>query len=209
MKKLACAIASVLFLASCGSEPVATITYEDEVITQDDGTTITQSPTPKATPTKSVKPIAQGAIVSCRTVEFIEKPAQDAIIDCLDGAQGFNVGAIKGPAIINVWGTWCTPCRDELPILVEYFEIKDPSIQLVGVDVEDAPYKVVQPFVVAHGITYPIFYDADRTTRSYFGMSVPVTWFIDSDNNVAFKKFGAFTSLKELQDTAKKYLGKS
>lgn len=207
--RIVASLIALSVLTSCGSQPVATITSEESIMTNADGTTTTITPSP--TPTKSAVQAAStpGSIVSCRSVEFVDKPEKDLIINCLDGAQGFNVGAIKGPAIINVWGTWCYPCRDELPIFVEYYKGMNPGIQLVGVDVEDAPYKVVQPFVVAQGISWPNFYDPDHSSRAYFGTGVPVTWFINSQNKVAYKKFGKFDSLKELQDMANQYLGVS
>ena len=194
-------------LTSCGSQPVATITSQESVINQPDGTKKTITPSPTQEVTQAV--VTPGAIVSCRSVKFIEKPEKDLIINCLDGAQGFNVGAIQGPAIINVWGTWCYPCREELPIFVEYYKTMSPEIQLVGVDVEDAPYKVVQPFVIAQGISWPNFYDPDHSSRSYFGNGVPVTWFINSKNEVAYKKFGKFDNLQQLQELANQYLGVS
>jgi thiol-disulfide isomerase/thioredoxin len=207
LKKIIGAFSAALILTSCASQQAATITSEDTVITQADGSKVTVSPSPLSTE----EPVATeaGEVVSCRSVRFIEKPAKDLILNCLDGAQGFNVGAIEGPAIINVWGTWCPPCRQELPILVAFDKSRDPSIQLVGVDVEDAPYMQVQPFVIAHGMKYPIFYDADRSSRAYFGMGVPITWFINNDNEVAYKKVGGLVSLKELRTLSQKYLGVS
>lgn len=205
MRKAALFMLMAISLAACGNDPVATIISEDVVTTQPDGSKVTTSPTPtpKAKPIK----VSPGAVVTCRDVQFIAKPDVDVIINCLDGAQGFNIAAIKGPAIINVWGTWCGPCRQELPIFVQYFDKKDPAIQLVGIDVEDAPYLQVQPFVIAQGMKYPNFYDPDRSTRTYFGMSVPVTWFIDANNKVAHKYYGAMGSLNELQSLAQRYLG--
>jgi thiol-disulfide isomerase/thioredoxin len=209
MKKFAALVIVTLTLTSCGTKSVATIESRDEVITHTDGTQETRTITTSPMPTKKAIVKEKGVVTSCRDVEFIDKPEEDVIINCLDGAQGFNIGAIKGPAIINVWGTWCAPCREEIPIFVAYDKIKSPEIQLVGIDVEDGPYLSVQPFIVANGMRYPIFYDPDRSTRSYFGMAVPVTWFIDKDNKVAYKKFGVVSSLEELQELAKKYLGVS
>ena len=205
MRKAALFMLMAISLAACGKDPVATIISEDIVTTQPDGSKVTTSPIP--TPRVTSIKVVPGEVVSCRDVKFIDQPVRDLIMNCLDGSQGFNVGAIAGPAIINVWGTWCAPCRDELPILVQYFAEKNDEIQMVGVDVEDAPYKAVQPFVIANGMRYPIFYDVDHISKPYFGIGVPVTWFINSDNEIAYKKVGVINSIDELRTLSKKYLG--
>ena len=51
-----------------------------------------------------------GILVSCTTLQTqnVDKPIE---LGCLDGSAGASVNAIRGPAIINVWGSWCAPCK--------------------------------------------------------------------------------------------------
>jgi esterase/lipase superfamily enzyme len=56
-------------------------------------------------------------------------------------------------------------------------------------------------------MTWPNFYDRENETRRYFGMGVPVTWFIDSSGKAAFKKIGVIKSESELVELTEKYLG--
>lgn len=152
-------------------------------------------------------PVITGNIVDCRSIQTLEGVEKEYPTLCLDSSKGVNVAAIKGPAIINVWGSWCKPCTDELPIFSEYFQSIDPAIQLIGVDVEEKSLEDGRMFARTHGIMWPNLFDQDGSTRKYFGMGVPVTWFIAPDGSVISKHTGAFTSVEELRTASFKAFG--
>ena len=152
-------------------------------------------------------PLVVGEVVSCDQIEVIENPSDVLNADCLDGSTGVNIAAIKGPAIINVWGSWCDPCREELIYFSEFFQSKDSRIHLIGVDVEEKQIEDGRKFARSHGVTWPNLYDEDGSTRKYFGMGVPVTWFIGSDGEVLYKKIGPIKSTEELRTLSDKYFG--
>jgi len=152
-------------------------------------------------------PIITGDVVGCNHIALINHPTQVITPDCLDNSKGVNIAAIKGPAIINVWGSWCTPCKKEMPFFSEFFATMDPQIQLIGVDVEEKRPEDGRMFARTHGILWPNLYDSDGSTRKYFGMGVPVTWFIDGDGKVLYKKIGPFNSVEELRTMTFKYFG--
>ena len=56
----------------------------------------------------------KGEVVSCESIETV--PATDEALECLGGGDAISVDSIQGPALINIWGTWCAPCREDLPI---------------------------------------------------------------------------------------------
>lgn len=151
--------------------------------------------------------IVTGEVVACNQIELIENPSEDVTAECLDSSPGVNIAAIKGPAIINVWGSWCDPCKEELPYFFEYFQTKDPQVQLIGVDVEEKRIEDGRMFARTNGIMWPNLYDEDGSTRKYFGMGVPVTWFIDDAGNVLYKKIGPIKSTEELRSLSFKYFG--
>jgi thiol-disulfide isomerase/thioredoxin len=151
--------------------------------------------------------IVTGEVVACNQIELIDNPSEDVTAECLDSSPGVNVAAIKGPAIINVWGSWCDPCKEELPYFFEYFQTKDPQVQLIGVDVEEKRIEDGRMFARTNGIMWPNVYDADGSTRKYFGMGVPVTWFIDDAGKVLYKKIGPIKSTEELRSLSFKYFG--
>jgi thiol-disulfide isomerase/thioredoxin len=108
--------------------------------------------------------------------------------------------------IINVWGSWCGPCKEEIPILRSFYKKVEATVVLVGVDVEEASIKDGQAFVENNGITWPNLFDSTGSSRAYFGMGVPVTWFIASDGSVVYKHIGVIKNEIELITLTSKYL---
>jgi thiol-disulfide isomerase/thioredoxin len=154
-------------------------------------------------------PNLNGEVVSCEEIEILQSESKFEALDCLDGSAGVPVDLIKGPAIINVWGSWCEPCRDEIPFFRDFYAQMDSSIQLIGIDVEEQSPADGQEFVRDYGITWPNLYDKDGSTRKYFGMGVPVTWFIGSNGETVFKHIGPIKSVAELKELSNKHLGVS
>jgi thiol-disulfide isomerase/thioredoxin len=150
-------------------------------------------------------------LASCTGVATFEGSDVDReiFLPCLDGKSSVDITVIKGPAIINVWGSWCDPCKKEIPYFVEFNQKRDRSITLIGVDVEEKSRITGAQFAIKHRMIWPNFYDEKNQTRGYLGMGVPVTWFINSSNKVVYKKIGPVASASELQQLAKKYLGAS
>ncbi len=147
-----------------------------------------------------------GILVSCTTLQT-QKVAKPIELGCLDGSVGASVNALRGPVIINVWGSWCAPCKEEMPVLRSFYAKGKGKLQLVGVDVEEASLKDGQEFALKNGITWPNLFDSDGSSRAYFGMGVPVTWFIAADGSVAYKHIGVLKSELELITFTSKYLG--
>jgi len=147
----------------------------------------------------------KGEVVSCASIKVA--PSAGIALDCLDGTPGVAVDSIVGPALINVWGSWCQPCKQELPHFAHYLAQNGDRVQLIGVDVEEKSPAVARKFVTTHGMTWPILYDANGSTRGKFGMGVPVTWFVDASGRVVHKKYGPFHSPEEIQLDVIKYLG--
>ena len=146
-----------------------------------------------------------GKIVSCSAIETNPNITSGTTLECLDGNSKIVLEAIKGPAIINVWGSWCAPCREEMPFLREL--AATGKVKIIGVDVEEPNIEKGRKFVINQGITWPNLYDRDGSTKSTFGMGVPVTWYINSESKVVHKHIGVLKSKDELFSDAAKYLG--
>ena len=94
-----------------------------------------------------------------------------------------------------------------MPEFVSFYSKAKGKVQLVGVAVEEASPANSRKFIEEHGMTWPNFYDRDNKTRSFFGMGVPVTWFIDETGAVTYRKIGIIKSVDELNTLTAKYLG--
>ena len=156
----------------------------------------------------STEPVAQkGEVISCESVTTDESVVKGITLECVDGSPGAIIESLRGPMILNVWGSWCTACLDEMPEFVSFYSKAKGKVQIVGVAVEEASAANSQRFIKENGMTWPNYYDRDSKTRGYFGMGVPVTLFIDASGATVFKKIGVIKSVDELAELTEKYLG--
>ena len=152
---------------------------------------------------------AMGSVPSCGQID-VSKPAKEKLdMPCLDGSSVINFYAINGPIIINVWGSWCEGCREEMPYLVDLYATEtftSGKIKLLGIDVEESTLDAGPNFIKSHSMTWPHLLDIDSKSKFVFGMGVPVTWFIDANGDVTYKHIGAYRTKKELFGHVEKYL---
>ncbi len=149
----------------------------------------------------------KGEVVSCATISQDKNFTGGVEMDCLDRTTGAQLGALRGPMVVNVWGSWCGPCKREIPVFREFYKKAKGKVALVGIDVEEANFDDGRRFVERNGIVWPYLYDPDGRSREYFGLGVPVTWFIAADGSVAYKKIGIIKNEIELISLTNKYLG--
>jgi thiol-disulfide isomerase/thioredoxin len=97
----------------------------------------------------------QGEVVSCESISQDPTFTGGIELDCLDGSQGAQLGALRGPIVVNVWGSWCGPCEEEIPVFRAFHEKAKDKVQLIGVDVEEANLNDGRTFVQGNGITWP------------------------------------------------------
>lgn len=156
----------------------------------------------------NTEPAAQkGEVISCSSVTTDKTVTAGISVECVDGTAGAVIQSLRGPMVLNVWGSWCTSCLAEMPKFVSFYSKAKGKVQLVGVAVEEVVPANSQRFIEKHGMTWPNFYDRDNKTRGYFGMGVPVTWFIDAAGKVKYKKIGIVKSEAELIALTDNYLG--
>ena len=149
---------------------------------------------------------AAGSVVSCSGIKTGQSQVKSkTLLSCLDSKSKVMLEGIRGPVVINVFGSWCAPCQQEIPIFVSLYATKKVSI--VGIDVEETNMQAGRNFVIKKGITWPILYDASGVTKSSFGLGVPVTWFLDAKGQVVYRHVGLVRSQSQLNAEVTKYLG--
>lgn len=96
------------------------------------------------------------------------------------------------PLILNFWGTWCPPCRREIPDLKKiYAEYKPMGLEIIGLAVNDTPDKV-RKFVEKSGLEWVMLIANRESATSYqIGTGIPVTIFLDKDGNEVSRAIGA------------------
>jgi peroxiredoxin len=101
------------------------------------------------------------------------------------------------PLLINLWATWCGPCRLETPQLVDlYTTFKDRGLMVIGISIDDTPEQI-REFVDEFQVPYPMLVGRDHpevlAALGYDG-PVPVTLFVRRDGTVAERSVGIATS---------------
>lgn len=137
----------------------------------------------------------------------LESPAR--ILGVGDTLATLNVQSLAGapasiaPAdgrirVINVFATWCTECRTEIPSLTRIApSLAAQHVDLIGIDQQENPARVAQ-FAGTFGMQYPVYVDNDGTTRQILGARViPTTLIVDGRGIIRFVRVGAMNA-KEL-----------
>lgn len=114
-----------------------------------------------------------------------------------DGAPPLAIGALRGPAVVNLWATWCAPCRKELPAFQEVSAARR-DVRFIGVDIgEDA--STARDYLAGLGITFDQYLDDRGQFSDALGTAVlPVTLIVDRTGKIATEHVGPM-STDELQ----------
>ena len=111
----------------------------------------------------------------------------------IDGGTLSTADLAGSPIVVNVWGSWCAPCRAEAPELVEAAE-RLGDVEFLGLNTRDLDEAPAQAFVRAFDIPYPNIFDPDGTLLLGFGQlppkAIPSTLVIDAEGRVAARVIG-------------------
>jgi thiol-disulfide isomerase/thioredoxin len=110
----------------------------------------------------------------------------DLTLACFEGGGTVRLTALQRPAILNLWASWCGPCRTELPAFQSYATRAGDRVLVLGVDTDDtrdAGAGLLQDTKV----TFPTLFDADKRLLSAVGRSaLPVTLFVDAGGGLRY-----------------------
>lgn len=148
-----------------------------------------------------------GVVVDCASIATVTTNNDSVSLECLDENSSVDIGTIKGPALVNVWGSWCGPCKEEMPIFVDFYSKYKEKVSLIGISVEEADLQNARDFIKLYGMSWPNLNDSDGSTRGTLGMGVPITLFIDAQGKVIYRKIGVVSTIEELERDTQKYLG--
>jgi thiol-disulfide isomerase/thioredoxin len=114
------------------------------------------------------------------------EPLPDLTLPCFTGDRKVDIGQIRGPALINIWASWCPPCREELPVFQRLTGRLDGSVHVIGVvsqDDRDAAQSLAEDL----GVRFPTVYDRQGDLLGRVGKSaLPVTVFIGAADRISY-----------------------
>jgi cytochrome c biogenesis protein CcmG/thiol:disulfide interchange protein DsbE len=122
-----------------------------------------------------------------------EGPAPDFSLQSFDGGQLSLASLYDQVIVVNFWGSWCAPCREEAPILEKVWqEYQGQGVTFIGIAYKDTEGKA-RAFLDEFGITYPNALDpGNRVARAYRVQGVPETFFV-KDGEIAELYIGPLT----------------
>ncbi|MDX3526529.1 TlpA disulfide reductase family protein [Streptomyces sp. ID05-39B] len=138
------------------------------------------------------------------TVEKGERdPAPDLSGKTIDNKQ-LAVSSFKGKVVVlNVWGSWCAPCRAEAPNFQKVStDLKAQGVQFVGINVADAKESSALAFEKTYGVTYPSLYDPSSRLMLRFKkgtlnlQAIPSTLVLDREGKIAARSLAALSEEK-------------
>jgi len=132
---------------------------------------------------------------------LVGKPVPEFVLPPIEGrADGLSTADLKGQvSIVNVWASWCVPCRIEMPLLNE-LAARD-EVAIFGINYKDDPEEALG-FLTGLGDPYTRI-GADRNGRVSIDWGVyglPETFVIDAEGRIAYKHIGAFNRRSLVED---------
>ncbi|MEU3059914.1 TlpA disulfide reductase family protein [Streptomyces subrutilus] len=145
----------------------------------------------------------KGGISTVERGERREAPKLDG--ETVDG-QTLDTTTLKGKVVVlNVWGSWCPPCRGEAPYFAQVSkELADAGkdVAFVGINTRDNSRQNAGAFEESYGITYPSLYDPDGKLMLRFPkgtlnpQAIPSTIVLDKEGRIAARTLVAINDVQ-------------
>jgi thiol-disulfide isomerase/thioredoxin len=118
------------------------------------------------------------------------------MLPCLaDPGRVVRVAVVHGrPEVINVWASWCDPCRREAPLLEAAHRAAGDRVVFLGVDTRDERGAALR-FIATSGVTYPQVFDTSAGFAVGVGaVGMPYTLIVDASGRVVYRQMGVLTA---------------
>jgi cytochrome c biogenesis protein CcmG/thiol:disulfide interchange protein DsbE len=123
---------------------------------------------------------------------LLGRPAPPLVGPTLDGER-FDLADWEGEIVlVNVWASWCAPCRRELPLLASAHDVLGPrGLRIVGINVRESP-EAARAFLEEYGgMAWPSVLDQDGTRAVDWGtFALPETYLVGRDGTIVAKAVG-------------------
>ena len=138
----------------------------------------------------TVLPAAAAREDPARALDLIkpsrQRLAKDFKVSSLDGGT-LRLSELRGKVVfLNLWATWCEPCKEEMPAMERlWHRYKAQGLMVVALSMDAQGAKVVRPFVDRARFSYPVGLDPKMEVAQLYGArAVPATFIIDRSGNL-------------------------
>lgn len=120
------------------------------------------------------------------------QPAPPFLVTDIDGNVVSTANWPGKVVVLNFWATWCPPCREEIPFLIELTQKYNDHLQVVGVSLDEASPGKVKEFAKMFGINYPIVMGSEELIREYGGVpALPTSFLVNKYGQIVQKHEGS------------------
>jgi len=171
----------------------------------------TSSAVANPTPTARQSATANAGLPSCpalRPAAPVSNGLPVTAFQCLGPGPALNLASLRGiPSVVNVWASWCLPCRDETTALVDAHNKLGAKVRFVGVDIQDEA-TAAQRFMTDFNVTYPSGFDQAATVRAPLRViGPPVTFLVDAHGVIVDRIDGGVGSTAAVLAAVRKAFG--
>jgi thiol-disulfide isomerase/thioredoxin len=160
-----------------------------------------------ATPSASTTSAGQTGTAESPTPAAGEARLPALSLPCFTGDRRVDLAELRGPAVINLWASWCAPCRKELPVLQRFADRAAGQVHVLGVNVTDRR-AAAQSLGTDLGLSFPNLADADDELRRALGRQViPITLFVDAAGRIRHLDTSGALDDATLATLAQRHLG--
>ncbi|MFG2104074.1 TlpA family protein disulfide reductase [Micromonospora echinaurantiaca] len=111
-------------------------------------------------------------------------PLPELTLNCFTGGAPVALRDVRGPAVVNVWASWCAPCRTELPAFQRLSERANGQLRVLGVNSRDSRAGA-QSIGEDFGVRFPVLVDQGEALQRTLGRNaIPLTLFVDGQGRV-------------------------
>lgn len=152
----------------------------------------------------------QSALMACPEqggTASADSSLPDVTLPCFTGGT-LNLAKAPGvPMVVNLWASWCTPCRTELPIVQQLADTAGSKVRVVGIVSKDGKTQAAS-FADDAQVTIPGAFDSDGDVQGALALvGLPHTLFISADGSLSYVQFNPVTSLAEFEKLVDEHLG--
>ncbi|MFD1824560.1 MULTISPECIES: TlpA family protein disulfide reductase [Mumia] len=199
----AVALATVLLVAGCGGDELR----------PSDGAASEPASGSSAVDTAELRDLkAAAGIEDCPLTNrrgAVEGGLPGLYLDCLGGGAPVSLPGLPAkPTVVNLWASWCGPCRDELPHLAQLHDEAGGQVAVLGIDYKDPDPEAALRLAKDAGVTFPLLADPEQTVGKALGVvGLPQTVFVAADGTVTATHRAPITSYDQLRSLVDEHLG--